>query len=105
MISDFRTACLSLDSAQEIGGATSPAKRLEGASAVLASQSFLDATLSSIPDFVYAFDPQRRFAYANPATLAFFGLPAEEMLGKTFADLDYPADLAVPRPSVASKFC
>jgi PAS domain S-box-containing protein len=54
----------------------------------------LEATLSSIPDFVYAFDRQRRFAYANPAMLALFGLPASQMLGKTFDDLDYPADLA-----------
>jgi PAS domain S-box-containing protein len=55
---------------------------------------FFEANLSSIPDYVYAFDRQRRFAYANPAMLALFGLPAGEMLGKTFADLDYPPDLA-----------
>lgn len=53
-----------------------------------------EAKLSSIPDFVYAFDRQRRFAYANSATLALFGLSADEMLGKTFADLHYPSDLA-----------
>ncbi|WP_161138963.1 PAS domain S-box protein [Propylenella binzhouense] len=53
-----------------------------------------EATLSSIPDFVYAFDPKRRFAYANRAMLALFGLAAEEMLGKTLADLDYPSELA-----------
>jgi PAS domain S-box-containing protein len=52
------------------------------------------ATLSALPDFVYAFDPQRRFAYANPAMLALFGLSSGEMLGKTFAELNYPADLA-----------
>lgn len=54
----------------------------------------LEATVSSLPDFVYAFDPQHRFAYANRAMLALFGLTADEMLGKTFADLNYPPDLA-----------
>jgi PAS domain S-box-containing protein len=61
----------------------------------IASQArFLEAALSSIPDYVYAFDRQRRFAYANPAMLALFGLSAKEMIGQTFADLDYPEDLA-----------
>ena len=55
---------------------------------------FLEANLSSIPDYVYAFDRERRFAYANPAMLALFGLTADEMIGKNFADLDYPPDLA-----------
>lgn len=55
---------------------------------------FSEANLSSLPDFVYAFDRQRRFAYANPTMLGLFGLSAEEVLGKTFADLDYPPDLA-----------
>lgn len=54
---------------------------------------FLEANLSSIPDFVYAFDRQRRFAYANPAMLNLFGLSTAQMLGKTFDDLDYPPDL------------
>ena len=54
----------------------------------------LEATLSSIPDFVYAFDPQRRFAYANSAMAAAFGLSADEMVGKTFAELGYPAEMA-----------
>ncbi|GBD50159.1 PAS domain S-box protein [Methylopila sp. Yamaguchi] len=55
---------------------------------------FLEAMLSAIPDFVYAFDRERRFAYANPAMLALFGLSADDMLGKTFADLNYPSELA-----------
>jgi PAS domain S-box-containing protein len=65
------------------------------AAAELARQSsFLAANLASIPDYVYAFDRDRRFAYANPAMLALFGLTAEEMLGRTLADLNYPPDLA-----------
>lgn len=67
----------------------------ERTGAALAAQTrFPDTTLSSIPDFVHAFDRERRFVYANRAMLALFGLTAEEMLGKTFADLGYPAELA-----------
>lgn len=58
------------------------------------SSPAVEARLSAIPDFVYAFDRQRRFAYANPAMLALFGLPSDEMLGKTFVELDYPPHLA-----------
>jgi PAS domain S-box-containing protein len=79
---------------QDIDDLKRAAERVEAAGAELASQSrFLEATLSSIPDYVYAFDPQRRFAYANPAMLSLFGLSADAMLGKTFADLGYPQDL------------
>jgi PAS domain S-box-containing protein len=95
-MSDIRSAGLGPDPvAQEVGGSAGATQRAGAASVELASQSrFLEATVSSIPDFVYAYDPQRRFAYANPAMLALFGLSAEEVLGKTFADLGYPADLA-----------
>ena len=65
------------------------------AAAALARHArFLEANLAAIPDFVYALDRQRRFTYANPAMLALFGLSADEMLGKNFADLDYPPSLA-----------
>lgn len=74
---------------------TSDQKRIEHAGTELANAArFFEATVSSIPDFVYAFDRQRRFAYANPAMLSLFGVPANELLGKTFAELDYPAELA-----------
>lgn len=71
------------------------AARVEEAGAALTSKArFLEATLSSIPDYVYAFDPQRRFAYANPAMFALFGLERDEVLGRTLAELDYSSDLA-----------
>lgn len=80
---------------QDVDDLKRAAERIEAAGAVLASQSrFLEATLSSIPDFVYAFDRQRRFVYANRAMLALFGLTSAEMLGKTFDELDYPPELA-----------
>lgn len=89
MTSDIRSASMTSDPVtQEVGD-----RKVEGARVASPAQ-FLEATLSSIPDFVYAFDPCRRFAYANPAMLALFGLAADEMLGKTFADLGYPAALA-----------
>ncbi len=71
-----------------------PANRAELANAALTgSASLLEATLSSIPDYVYAFDRQRRFVYANPAMLSLFVRSADEMLGKTFAELGYPRDM------------
>jgi PAS domain S-box-containing protein len=80
---------------QDVDDLKRAAERIEMAGAELASQlRFLDVTLSAIPDFVYAFDLQRRFVYANPAMLALFGLSAAEMLGRNFADLGYPGDLA-----------
>jgi len=80
---------------QDVDDLKRATERIEAARSARASQSrFLDATLSSIPDFVYAFDRERRFAYANPAMLGLFGRSAQEMIGKTFDDLSYPADLA-----------
>jgi PAS domain S-box-containing protein len=80
---------------QDVDDLKRAAERIEAAAMVLASQSrFLETTLSSIPDFVYAFDRDCRFAYANAAMLGLFGLTADEMLGRTFAELDYPADLS-----------
>lgn len=69
--------------------------RGQARSLALASRSrLLEATLTSIPDYVYAFDREHRFAFANPAMLGLFGLTADEFLGRNFADLNYPADLA-----------
>lgn len=80
---------------QNIDDLKRASEQIEAVAARYASQSrFLEATLSSIPDYVYAFDAERRFAYANPVMLALFGLTAEEMIGRNFEDLDYPPELA-----------
>ncbi len=80
---------------QDINDLKRAGEQIEAAAARYANQSrFLEATLSSIPDYVYAFDAGRRFAYVNPAMLDLFGLTAEEMVGRTFRDLDYPPELA-----------
>lgn len=55
---------------------------------------FVEAMLSSIPDYAYAFDRTHRFAYTNRAMQGLFGRSAEEMVGRSFADLDYPPELA-----------
>ncbi|WP_198353813.1 PAS domain S-box protein [Sphingomonas sp. MA1305] len=80
---------------QDVDDLKRAGEEIEVAAAKLASQSrFVEATLSSIPDYVYAFDAERRFVYANPVMLGLFGLTSAEMLGRTFADLDYPTALA-----------
>lgn len=53
----------------------------------------LEAMLASIPDFVYVFDRDRRFVYVNGAMQRLFGLTAAQMLGRNFADLNYPPGL------------
>jgi PAS domain S-box-containing protein len=58
---------------------------------VLERQSrIFDTTLSTIQDYVYNFDRQGRFLYANRILLDLWGLSEDEALGKTMADLDYP---------------
>ena len=80
---------------QDVDDLKRSAERMEAVAAELALQSrFVEVTLSSIPDFVYAFDRQHRFVYANSAMLSLFGLSAHEMLGKNFSDLHYPTELA-----------
>jgi PAS domain S-box-containing protein len=54
----------------------------------------LDMMLSSFADFAYVFDREGRFLYANHPLLNLWGLTLEEAVGKTFFDLNYPADLA-----------
>jgi PAS domain S-box-containing protein len=54
----------------------------------------LDMMLSSSADFAYAFDRDGRFLYANQPLLNLWGLALEDVVGRNFFDLKYPADLA-----------
>ncbi|WP_445251627.1 PAS domain-containing protein [Microcoleus sp. LAD1_D1] len=53
-----------------------------------------DAIVAAIPDFIYTFDLSGRFTYVSPALLNLWQKTADEALGKTFFELDYPTDLA-----------
>jgi PAS domain S-box-containing protein len=53
-----------------------------------------DRVLSSISDFAYTFDLEGRFTFANKALLSLWGLMLPQVIGKKFADLGVPEDLA-----------
>ncbi|UOQ71531.1 PAS domain S-box protein [Hymenobacter cellulosilyticus] len=53
-----------------------------------------DTVLEGLQEFVYLFDLQGRFRYVNKPLLDLWGLTLEQVVGKTFFDLQYPAELA-----------
>lgn len=53
-----------------------------------------ETALSNTPDFVYLFDVDGHFTYANRALLTLWGKHLSEITGKRFSQLDYPSDLA-----------
>lgn len=53
-----------------------------------------DTMLTSLKDFVYSFDLEGRFTYANKALLDLLLLTLPEIKGKNFHDLPYPSQLA-----------
>ncbi|TVQ15583.1 MAG: PAS domain S-box protein, partial [Leptolyngbya sp. DLM2.Bin27] len=53
-----------------------------------------DAMLSTISDFVYLFDRDGRFIFANQPLLDLWGIPLADAVGKNFVDLNYPDVLA-----------
>jgi|GEM_PF-6493025 len=57
----------------------------------LAKQTALwNSALSSISDLVWVFGPDLRFEYANRAFLQLYGLPSEEIIGRSTDDMRYP---------------
>jgi PAS domain S-box-containing protein len=50
----------------------------------------LNAILSSVQEYVYIFDAQGRFVFANKKLLELWGLTVEAATGKTMRDLHYP---------------
>ena len=52
-----------------------------------------DATLSSVRDYVFLFDEQGRFIYANTALLNLWGLSGEQAIGRSMKELGYPPDV------------
>lgn len=53
----------------------------------------LDTIFSSSPDLIWYTDASSRYLAVNPRFAALFGLPSEEMLGKTASEL-YPSEKA-----------
>jgi PAS domain S-box-containing protein len=54
----------------------------------------LSDALSCTVDFVYIFDQDGRFLFANQPLLDLWGIPLEEAVGRNFFDLKYPDELA-----------
>lgn len=74
----------------------SAVQRALAEAALLRQRRFLDATLSSLPDTVYAIDRERKFAYANQTFQDVIGLDRNQIIGKTLEELGYsPASVAL----------
>lgn len=52
-----------------------------------------DILLSAIKDYVFIFDRERRFVFANQILLDLWGMTAAQAFGKTMPELNYPADV------------
>jgi PAS domain S-box-containing protein len=56
--------------------------------------TMLDAAVAAVPDFVYTFDLDGKFTYANTALCSLLRRNLDEMVGRDFHDLQYPEPLA-----------
>ena len=70
------------------------AERARAQAALQASEALFDVTISTVSDFIYTFDREGRFVFVNQPLLDLWELPLADAVGKTFHELDYPADLA-----------
>lgn len=84
-------------------GNDSPAAQLNAATKGTGAQATADLerqarifemTLSFIADFVYIFDKEGRFIFANRPLARLLQRTPESMVGKNFFDLNYPPELA-----------
>lgn len=66
------------------------ARLRESETAAQGQAQFLDATLSALQDYVYVWDLEGRFIYANPALERVWGLSREQWYGKTNTELGHP---------------
>jgi PAS domain S-box-containing protein len=57
-------------------------------------EKMLSDALSCTSDFVYIFDRDGRFLFANQPLLDLWGIPLEAAVGRNFFDLKYPDELA-----------
>ncbi|BAT54365.1 two-component hybrid sensor and regulator [Nostoc sp. NIES-3756] len=53
----------------------------------------INQVLAASTDHIYISDRQLRYLYASPAALAALGLKQEQMLGKTWQELGFPAEV------------
>jgi PAS domain S-box-containing protein len=49
-----------------------------------------ETILANTDDFIYIFDPQARFLYANARLLKVYAKSLDQVVGKTFSELGYP---------------
>jgi two-component system, chemotaxis family, CheB/CheR fusion protein len=83
-----------IGTAQDISERKRSEEALRASKEELERQSRLyDTTLSTIHDYVYNFDREGKFLYANQILLNLWGIKKEEVVGKTMADLNYPKEV------------
>ncbi|MDB5824682.1 MAG: signal transduction histidine kinase [Herminiimonas sp.] len=62
-------------------------ERRQGAAALSETHALLRAVSDNTPDAIYVKDVDGRFVFANPATLRLLDMPAENVIGKTGAEI------------------